>query len=60
MGCKEIFSTESGFHDASNAEELLNHKIMDNENLSELRSLTDEGEEIRHGTSKANELNIRD
>lgn len=54
------FSRDSGFPDASDTEELLNHKIMDNENLSELEPRTDEVEEIRHGTSKANDLNIRD
>lgn len=55
-----MFSRASVFHDASDAEELLSHRIMDNENLSELGSLGDEAEEIRHGTSETNELNIRD
>lgn len=33
---------------------------MGSENLSELEPITDEVEEIRHGTSKANDLNIKD
>lgn len=33
---------------------------MDSENQSELEPITDEVEEIRRGTSKANDLNIRD
>lgn len=33
---------------------------MDSETLSELEPVTDEVEEIRHGTSKVNDLNIRD
>lgn len=33
---------------------------MNNESLSELEPLTDEGEEIGHGTSKTNDLSIRD
>lgn len=36
--------------------ELLNHKIMNNENLAEWEPLADEVEEIRHGTSKINDL----
>lgn len=33
---------------------------MDSENLSEIEPITDEVEEIRYGTSKANDLNIKD
>lgn len=35
-------------------------QIMNNENMSQSKALTNEREEIRHGTSKSNDWNMRD
>lgn len=60
MDCKVKFFKRFKISWCKYTEELLNQKIMDSENQSELEPITDEVEEIRHGTSKANDLNIRD